>query len=419
LPRRELLKANKAHANMVTRSLKKLSIFFIVTLAGTNFYYLFGNSRKNSNFVLNGNSGKNSNLVLNKKKQQLFSNSTQIQKPAVVDQAPVLNKKKPQLFSNSTQIQKSAVVDQAPVLKKKKQVFRSSEQILQKYALLEEQAQELKKKKQAQQIQKYALLAEKAQELKKKKQVFRTNSQQIQKPAVVVLTTNLKDAKCAVFKCTNNVAKCDNILPTNYDDGTEPPCCVHVLRDMARVFDDEMSRLGLDYTATFGTLLGYRRSDRLIPWTGDNDYIIPSKNVVNAMVERWDTKSTGLAHLMQGINRICATPDFAGGKLQKWTTHFHPFLSTQLCFTGLPYIDLYVGRNTSSTMFQELVGCKHLYRDVFPSKRVLVYNKTFAQNFPANPDQLLRSFYGLNWRTPIDNDPHGKAKYCSYSPFLK
>jgi len=224
------------------------------------------------------------------------------------------------------------------------------------------------------------------------------------------------DANCLAFRCNNNVTKCDTTLPTDYD-GREQPCCVHVLRDMSRVFDDEMHRLGLEYMAAFGTLLGLRRSDRLIPWTGDNDYIIPSEDVANAMVALWDTNSTGLAHILQGINRMCLTPDFAGGKLQRWIRHRKPPKS--LATSGLPYIDFYVGQNNTQDMFSEFRRCKHAYSDVFPSQRVLVYNKTFAQNIPANTDQLLRTYYGLDWREPSGRRrPHGPGP-CPNSPFLK
>ena len=234
-----------------------------------------------------------------------------------------------------------------------------------------------------------------------------------------LLKTHLKDANCLFFTCSKDDTHCDNILPTNYD-GPEPPCCVHILRDMARIFDDAMCSLGLDYSSAFGTLLGLRRADRLIPWTIDNDYIIPSKDVANAMVSLWDTETTGLAHIHQDINRICITDSFAGGKLQRKWSIPPPvpgtYQSDTLYARGFPYIDLYVGRNTSQDMFGEIEGCRHLYRNIFPTKRMLVYNGTFAQNIPANPEQLLRTYYGKSWSIPrSDKNPHG-ASPCPYSP---
>lgn len=241
-------------------------------------------------------------------------------------------------------------------------------------------------------------------------------------PVVVVKPkppTRLEDANCLAFKCSNDTVKCDNALSTNYD-GTEPPCCVHVLRDMSQIFDESMQKLGLDYSVGFGTLLGLIRSDRLIPWTGDNDYILPSKDVATTMVEQWPN-TTGLAHILQGINRICVTPDFAGGKLQNWTVPPPPYPvgSPQLWEQGYPYIDLYAGRNITGNLFQEIDGCSHLYSDIFPTKRTWVYNNTFAHNFPANPEQLLRTYYGKDWRIPSEKKKAHGGALCPYSPFEK
>ena len=231
------------------------------------------------------------------------------------------------------------------------------------------------------------------------------------------ISTHLEGSNCLFYDCNRDASQCDNDLQINFD-GPNPPCCTHILRDMARIFDETMCSLGLDYAAAFGTLLGFRRADRLIPWTADNDYIIPSKDVANAMVSLWDSKKTGMAHIFQGINRMCVTPDFAGGELQrKWGRLDPPGHKQNLDWSGLPYIDFYLGRSVDSTAFGTIGPCHHLYSDVFPTKREFVYSNTFAQNFPANPDQLLRTFYGKDWKRPLDDkDPHGHAGPCPYGP---
>merc|ERR1712238_211756 len=234
----------------------------------------------------------------------------------------------------------------------------------------------------------------------------------------ISLSNNLKTSNCLFYVCNRDAAECDNKLPTNFD-GPKPPCCTHILRDMSRNFDEAMCTLGLDYVVSFGTLLGFRRGDHIIPWTADIDYIIPSKDVANEMVALWDTNNTGMAHIFQGINRMCVTPDFAGGALQrKWSRLKPPKNKLNLDTSGLPYIDFYVGSRVGSTMFQVTKHCSHFFDDVFPTKRKLVYNYTFSQNFPANSDQLLRTCYGKDWRTPPkDQNPHGGGDRC-YGPFL-
>lgn len=169
------------------------------------------------------------------------------------------------------------------------------------------------------------------------------------------IETSIHNAGCLFFQCDKNATLCDNNNPTEYNSN-KPPCCVHILRDVAREFDAEMCRIGVDYIATFGTLLGLIRSDRLIPWTGDMDYIIPSKAAANAMVHLWDTNKTGLKHVHQGINRMCMTRDFANGELAKWNVSAPDPSQTiegQMCGDdggalykcGLPYVDFYVGQD--------------------------------------------------------------------------
>ena len=247
----------------------------------------------------------------------------------------------------------------------------------------------------------------------------------------ISLSNNLNTSNCLSYVCNRDAAECDNKLPTNFD-GPKPPCCTHILRDMSRNFDEAMCNLGLDYVVSFGTLLGFRRGDHIIPWTADLDYIIPSKDVANEMVALWDTNNTGMAHIFQGINRMCVTPDFAGGALQRKWSRLKPPKNKlkldsrlkppknklKLDTSGLPYIDFYVGSRVGSTMFQVNKGCSHFFGDVFPTKRELVYNYTFSQNFPANSDQMLRTCYGKDWRTPPKDKKSHKGKPDCYGPFF-
>jgi len=219
----------------------------------------------------------------------------------------------------------------------------------------------------------------------------------------------LTDTDCLTFHCTTSES-CNNYLPTNYD-GPDPPCCPSILRDMARIFDDTMCDLGLDYVTAFGTLLGLVRSDRLIPWTSDNDYIV-LPNSMNAMVDLWDANATGMSLIFQGIPRLCATSKFAKGKLQRWNMAAK---SQELCFAGSPYIDLYVSTKMSDILtFMPISPCIYKVSDIWPSNRVKVYNKTFYQNYPAKPEQVLIKNYGKDWKTPESNkNGHGQST-CSY-----
>ena len=128
---------------------------------------------------------------------------------------------------------------------------------------------------------------------------------------------------------------------------------------------------------------------------------------------------------------MCITSDFAEGQLARshWSNKTL-FKSTiikkkhsygRLWERGHPYIDYYVGRNISESIFQEIQPCQHVYSDVFPTKKTLVYNGTLGVNFPANPHQLLRTYYGKDWSIPIANkDPHGYTEpggVCPFGPY--
>ena len=99
---------------------------------------------------------------------------------------------------------------------------------------------------------------------------------------------------------------------------------------------------------------------------------------------------------------------------------FLPLGWSILFLTGLPYIDFYIGQKIPPNLYQSHGHCRHLYDDIFPTKRGPVYQNAFTQNFPANPDQLLRTCYGRDWKTPrLDKNPHGEASYCPHGPTYK
>jgi hypothetical protein len=134
------------------------------------------------------------------------------------------------------------------------------------------------------------------------------------------------------------------------------------------------------------------------------------------------------------MNRLCVSPDFAGGALMKWA---RPECSEQGHFfykggclewdrnwdAEFPYMDLYLGepRDDYKMFSVHKNKCLHLYRDVFPTYRKPVYNGQFAMNFPPNPDQLLRTYYGKRWRFPPSDEEkkeHG-GRMCPYGPTMK
>eukprot|EP00574_Skeletonema_japonicum_P001212 CAMPEP_0201739026 /NCGR_PEP_ID=MMETSP0593-20130828/45557_1 /ASSEMBLY_ACC=CAM_ASM_000672 /TAXON_ID=267983 /ORGANISM="Skeletonema japonicum, Strain CCMP2506" /LENGTH=331 /DNA_ID=CAMNT_0048233263 /DNA_START=61 /DNA_END=1056 /DNA_ORIENTATION=- len=232
----------------------------------------------------------------------------------------------------------------------------------------------------------------------------------------------LEGSNCLLFDCNQDVTECDNGDATDYN-GDKPPCCTHVLRDMLRIFDEEMCALGLDYYAAFGTLLGLRRADRFIPWSADGDMMLYSDEAMNALVMLWDSQKTGMSHHFSQINRMCITAEFANGGLKKWAYDEERYRQAidgwdKEFNLGFPYLDLYLGQVVEGNKLLVWSRCKHYLKDVFPTERKLVYGGQFAMNFPPNPDQILRTNYGNGWRFPPSEEEKAKHgdQLCPHGP---
>ncbi len=232
----------------------------------------------------------------------------------------------------------------------------------------------------------------------------------------------LEGSNCLLFDCNQDVAECDNGDETNYN-GDKPPCCTHVLRDMARIFDEEMCALGLDYFAAFGSLLGLRRADRFIPWSADADIMLHSDEAMNALVMLWDSQKTGMSHHYSEINRMCITEDFANGGLKKWAYDEERYQKAIAGWDrqfnlGFPYLDLYLGQVVEDKKMLKWSRCRHWLKDVFPIERKLVYGGQFAMNFPSNPEKLLMTNYGTGWRFPPTEEERKKhgGVLCPHGP---
>ena len=227
------------------------------------------------------------------------------------------------------------------------------------------------------------------------------------------------DNNCLQFQCEwrhNHTQQCDTFDATNYN-GEDPPCCVHTLRDMAQAFDDVMCILGLEYFTSYGMLLGLIRSDRLIPWTSDNDYIA-TENTISALMnlspkEKKVFDDHGLAFFYDGYYfRLCITPKFMKGKLaQKWTTYtwdWYPMV--------YPYADVFIAHeDTKSGYIIDELSCEHPNQRYHPAKRLGVYNNSFSVSVPHDSEAVLESIYGRQWRKPDSKKtPHGDTKCKGY-----
>jgi len=141
---------------------------------------------------------------------------------------------------------------------------------------------------------------------------------------------------CLRYECNWDAVACDTFDETNFG-GPNPPCCVHIMRDMAREFDRVMCQLGLEYFVTFGMLLGFERADKIIPWTTDNDYLMTIDNIM-AMIDLWeqaDSLNHGLEIVYDLLWRVCVGPEFANGQLGdgRWCQTRHTTTPTTATIT--------------------------------------------------------------------------------------
>lgn len=211
-------------------------------------------------------------------------------------------------------------------------------------------------------------------------------------------------APCLRFECNWDVNDCDTYEETNFD-GPKPPCCTHIMRDMARVFDNIMScELGLEYFVSFGMLLGFERADKIIPWTTDNDYLMTIDNII-AMVDLWNTTATtthGLQIVYDMLWRVCVTPEFGNRRLLQWQTtnetHYYPSHDDPI--RNYVFSDIFDLYDHNETTMMDIRECYHDVKAMRPAVLRTVYNGTVTQSFPANPDSILTTYYGHDWRVP-------------------
>ena len=191
---------------------------------------------------------------------------------------------------------------------------------------------------------------------------------------------------------------------------------------MARAIDDAMCELGFEYFASYGMLLGLVRSDRLIPWTSDNDVIVTTQTMSGIEALPPEEKAVFDKH---GISlffdnfyyRVCVTPTFMESKLaSSWEAaeaenvdKWYPLV--------YPYTDIFIAHEEEGLIVDEL-GCAHPSETFRPPLRMGVYGNDFRVSVPRDAEAVLARVYGPQWSTPDANEnPHGDTKCLEkYNP---
>eukprot|EP01128_Nolandella_sp_AFSM9_P001601 TRINITY_DN1182_c0_g1_i1.p1 TRINITY_DN1182_c0_g1~~TRINITY_DN1182_c0_g1_i1.p1 ORF type:complete len:261 (-),score=32.91 TRINITY_DN1182_c0_g1_i1:38-820(-) len=212
-------------------------------------------------------------------------------------------------------------------------------------------------------------------------------------------------ANCARF-ITRPVSDegCHGWEETNYD-GPEPPCFTHVLRDMMREISAFLIEYNVEHYFGWGSLLGLVREDKLIPWTADNDLMIPYTELArfyqneNRMMDV--LRSRGISFLRLGSHRMCFNTAYLGGKLEGRWGDYSGFGYRK--GDHYPYTDLFVTKTVTQKNGETgryFNSCFIPDNLVYPLRERLVYNNTFSIKVPANPEGWLERIYGKRWRVP-------------------
>lgn len=209
---------------------------------------------------------------------------------------------------------------------------------------------------------------------------------------------------------------------TDYDHPTNPPCCTHILRDMIRLIDEAFVSLDVKYFAAYGTLLGLVRNDSVIPWTADNDFVMPFASYEEVIRNRDRIREQYGLHLTKDMYlRACTAENFMGGALARWkTTKLDGSIARKGNYGNfLPYADLFIGDvDPSSGMFIDERACGFESTAIHPAKRIPVYNGTFHVNVPNDYVAVLEGIFGPEWRTPSGGTPHGNTR-CEHKLFWR
>mmetsp|Transcript_19392 Transcript_19392/g.33279 ORF Transcript_19392/g.33279 Transcript_19392/m.33279 type:complete len:198 (-) Transcript_19392:63-656(-) len=191
-------------------------------------------------------------------------------------------------------------------------------------------------------------------------------------------------------------------------------------------------------------LLGLVRSDKLIPWTSDNDYIA-SKQTIAYLLQINDEENAvfeehGLSFFFDmWYHRVCIMPNFMGGDLALHWTDTDKTSASLLYPLVYIYADVFIGteveykkedggntgdnkdnnsnstkgqqqQKQSRTLIVDQLSCDHPVDYYRPAKRIGVYNNSFTVSVPQNAKGWLERVYGQNWKVPdASKNPHGNT----------
>jgi LicD family len=190
-------------------------------------------------------------------------------------------------------------------------------------------------------------------------------------------------------------------------DMPQPFCQANILRELLGVVEGRLKERNVDRFWSYGTILGAKRDQKIIPWTMDIDVVFEPKQfhtLHHSFSKGW-MEASGYTFFFDpqygALARIC---------IAETNELFSPFFRyepepTKFFYDGYPYVDLYkLGGQTRQGSIVNIENgppCKFAWSDIYPLGTVKLYN--FELPAPRNASNFLRTLYGPTW--PEQPDP--------------
>lgn len=226
--------------------------------------------------------------------------------------------------------------------------------------------------------------------------------------------------QCLKMSCSRDVEKCD-VKNRGWE---KEECCSHFLHRLLLAFDKMFKDLGLEYYASFGTLLGAVRDQGHIPWTADVDVVPTLSSLMKFLLTKGGAnevaKKYGLHIFHWDIPRAC----LLGPNAEKQKSEDGLKVSA--------YVDIYplemkietkenlsrLGKHviTNASNDTPFMGTFSLSRSVFfqalPIQKdaLTIHGSKFPA--PQHIERYLTGFYGNDYMTP---DKHRKSHGGEYT----
>lgn len=159
-------------------------------------------------------------------------------------------------------------------------------------------------------------------------------------------------------------------------------CCHKNLLELLDFTVALLDKNGINYWLTYGTLLGAVRNNKMIPWDGDIDLGVKLADANRAckLGMKFINAGYGIKVAVMPNGEVCT-------------------LSIYYSFTNELHVEMNFYKTVNKMVRSvEFPGCKTDLENTNGLQKIIFEGKEYS--CLKNPEQLLKNFYGSDWRTP-------------------